>query len=268
MISRLKKENLDLEESYKDVGFTIRSTRIGDGIQFTSLPENYYNKTGKKLIDVSKHWYFNFNPYVLRHVEPKKTIELWNYPKVYDLPLLRKDKVYLSNSEIHASVLGVKNPTLIRPRLYAYEDHIPFSERTTILFHPFGISHGSLPNHVIKHVLQKYKGKDLYQIGLPSDPDLGISRITSQDLWELASIISRARLFIGVDSGPSWIAACYPDVVVKKVRTLFQFGHTEPEDWVPLSANNPHSFWDDRGLFQIFNTFEEDVGFTYSYKKL
>lgn len=250
----------------KTHGFTIRQVGIGDGVQFTSLPENYFRKTGQKLIDISKPWYLDSNPYVERDATPDEVKELWNYPKQYEWPKIREHS-YLSNAEIHASVFGIVHPHLIRPRLYRYE-HCPFEERESILFHPYGKSHGALPDEIIDHVLRKYKRTGrLRQIGLNTDPDLGIPKISTPTLWDLAYVISRARMFIGVDSGPSWIAACYPDVQIKKVRTKFQYGFCEPQDWSPLDVRNPHSFWDDRA-FQIYNTSEDDIGFTLSYKKL
>jgi hypothetical protein len=248
--------------------FSIRQVGIGDGVQFTSLPENYFLSTGKKLIDVSHPWYFDYNPFVERgeDAQEKDTIELWNYPKKYEWPVIR-DSVYLSNAEIHASIFGVKSPRLIRPRLYRYED-FPFEQRETILFHPHGRSHGSLPDPVIDHVLKKYgpSGR-LVQIGLPTEPSVGIPRLETSSYWELTEAISKCQMLIGIDSGPSWIAACYPDIVVKKVRTMFQYGYCEPKDWVPLDVRNIHSFWDDRA-FQIYNVTEDDVGFTMSYRKL
>lgn len=266
MMTSLEKERKSKENQYKNLGFTIRQVGIGDGIQFTSLPENFYRATGQKLIDVSKPWYLDHNPYVVRDIQPKKVVELWNYPKIYEWPHVR-DSVYLSNAEIHCSVFGIKKPHLIHPRLYKFED-CPFEKRNLILFHPFGNSHGALPDYVIKHVIQKYRKANLCQIGLPSHPDIGITRIKTENLWRLAEVLSRCKMLIGVDSGPSWIAACYPDVIIKKVRTKFQYGYCEPEDWVPLDIKNEHSFWDDQNLFQIYNCFETDVGFTRSYRKL
>jgi ADP-heptose:LPS heptosyltransferase len=122
-----------------------------------------------------------------------------------------------------------------------------------------------MPSHVIKHVLDKYgpTGK-LFHVG-ESPRDLGIPKIKTKTLWDLAKTISEARLFIGVDSGPSWIAACFPDIVIKKLRT-----RPAPEEfktWVPLHEDNIHSFWDDR-LHHVFNPTEDDIGFTYSYRRL
>lgn len=248
----------------------IRQVGIGDGVQFTSLSENYYRTFGRKLIDISRPWYFDYNPYVDRitqiaDVNEKDQIELWNYPKKYEWPRVR-DSVYLSNAEIHASLFNIKHPKLIRPRLYRFED-FKFNDREMILFHPFGKSHGAMPEHVIDHVLKKYRSDHLYQIGLSTEPDIGIKRIKTETMWDLAEIISKSRMLIGIDSGPSWIACCYPDVVVKRVRVKFQYGYCEPNEWVPLDVKNPHSFWDDRAA-QIFNTSDEDIGFTQSYKRL
>lgn len=265
MITALQKQKLEEEARYKNVGFSIRPIGIGDGIQFTSLPENFFRSTGQRLIDVSKPWYLDHNPYVIRNESPKKTTELWNYPKIYDYPHVR-DSVYMSNAEIHASVMGLSYPALIRPKLYKYEE-FPYEERETILFHPFGKSHGALPDFVIDHVLHKYRDCDLYQVGLPHERSLGIPTIFTPNIWDLVQAISQCKMFIGVDSGPAWIAACYPDVVVKKVRTVFQFGYCEPKDWIALDVKNPHSFWDDR-IFKIYNCFDFDCGFTESYKKI
>jgi hypothetical protein len=247
-------------------GFTIRQVGIGDGVQFTSLPENYFRATGQRLVDISKSWYLDFNPYVDRETKPDEVKELWNYPTQYPWPKIR-DTVYMSNAEIHASVFGVRNPPLIRPRLYRFED-FPFENRQLILFHPFGKSHVALPDYIIEHVVKKYSPTGrLIQIGLPSDPGIGIPKMETPDMWSLVKAISECQLFIGIDSGPSWIAACYPDITIKKIRVNFQYGYCEPKDWVPLDVKNSHSFWDDR-MFQMYNTFDDDVGFTLSWRKL
>ncbi len=250
-------------------GISIKPTiGIGDALQYSSLPENYYRATGKRLLDVSKPWFFDHNPFVLRELPPgetlKKTTEMWNYsPKQYQWPVVREQGVYLSNAEIHASVFGV--PTgLNRPRLYKFEDH-PYENRHMILLHLDGKSHGNMPEHIIHHILKKYGGtRRLFQIGV-GGPSIGIPRIYTETLWELAEVISKSQMLIGMDSGPSWIAACYPDVIIKKVRTKPSTEYFKT--WVPLSADNVHSHWDDR-CHQIYNVSEEDVGFTSSYRKL
>lgn len=242
---------------------------VGDALQFSSLPENWFKQTGEKVIDVDKHWFFDHNPYVDRDPEkvPTKTIQMWNFsPLQYQWPNPRgsdKPAVYLSNAEIWAAVAGVPCK-LNRPRLYRFEDY-PFENREMILLHLKGISHGEMPKHIVEHVIKKYgPTKQLHIIG-PTFPELGLPHIQTETLWDLAEVISKARMLIGMDSGPSWIAACYPDVIVKKVRTkpLPEIFKT----WVPLEIRNIHSHWDDR-CHQIFNPTDEDIGFTSSYLKI
>ena len=238
---------------------------LGDGLQFSSLPENFFRATGEKLVDVSKPWFFDFNPYVVRDVEPEKTIELWNFgPTLRPWPRPRPH-VYLSNAEIHAAMLGVP-VVLNRPRLYRFED-VKFEDRKRILLHAKGRSNGDMPERIVEHVKAKYGGLCLYQIGLQSDPGYGIEKLYTPTFWDLAREISSAKMFIGVDSGPSWIAACYPDIVAKKVRVKLPDGEGLIEDWVPLEIDRIHSHWDDR-CFHIHNVTEDDRGFTSSFKRL
>lgn len=244
------------------VGISVKKTiGIGDAVQFTSLPENYFRATKQKLVDIASHWIFDHNPYVLRGVNRLDRIfELWNY-RPEPTP---REGVYLSLAERYTHILNV--PCIMnRPRLYKFEEPIPFQSRKLILLHVQGVSHGILPGNIIKHVIQKYGGNDLYQFGLPSEPEVGLPRIHPKDLWDAARIISQARMFIGPDSGPSWIAACYPDVLTKIVRTKPTLEHFK--NWVPLSARNIHSHWDDRSRL-IYNPSDDDHGFTWSYRRI
>lgn len=234
---------------------------LGDQIQFTSLPENYFRHTGRMLVDTAKCWIFDHNPYVLRDysVPPKLVYELWNF-QPHPKP---KRPVWLSLAEKHASILNI--PVVQKfPRLYVHED-FPFHKREKILLHTHGRSHGPMPDHVIEHVLKKYKGMPLFHICTPSDPDLGIPRLQTPTIWDLVKEISEARMLIGQDSGPSWIAACYPDIIVKKLRTRPTPEHFK--EWVPLDVSNIHAQWDDR-THQVFNPTGDDIGFTASYKRL
>lgn len=243
---------------------------VGDGLQFSSVPENYFRETGQKLIDVSRPWFFDFNPYVVRTDEKPQTIrEMWNFsPRRYDFPIPTGDEhrsrdVYHSNAEIHSLVWGVK-PTLIRPRLYRFEN-FPYHSRKTILLHIDGKSHGTLPEHIIRHVIEKYGPTgNLKLIGRPHHT-YGLEHIFTETLWDLAKVISEASMLIGADSGPSWIAACYPDVIVKKVRVRPVTSNYT--DWTPLAVKNFHAHWDDR-IFQIFNPSEYDAGPFQSYRKM
>ena len=238
---------------------------VGDALQFSSLPENYFRTYGKKLVDVNKHWFFDYNPFVLRDVEYSHVQEMWNWPTQFEWPIPRPEgpQVYLCNAEIWASLFKAKL-FQNRPRLYRFEEY-PYEKREMILLHTDGISHGKMPEHVLLHILKKYgnTGK-LYLVG-KSDENYGLPRIETPTLWDLAEVISKAKMFIGMDSGPSWIAACYPDVISKKIRMKPSLDVAK--DWIPLEIKNIHSHWDDR-CHQIFNIGEDDVGFMQSYRKM
>lgn len=243
------------------IGISVKPTiGIGDAVQYTSVPENYYRATGTKLCEIGTHWVFDHNPYLIRGPQIlEDSFELWNY-NPHPKP---KTPVWLSLAEKHASILKV--PVVQKyPRLYIHED-FSYEKREMILVHTHGRSHGEMPSHVIDHVLTKYWGMPLYHIGLPTDQEIGIPKISTKTIWDLVKVISQARMLIGVDSGPSWIANCYPDVIVKKLRMK-----PTPEyfkDWVPLDPNNIHSQWDDR-MHQVYNPTEDDIGFTSSYRRI
>lgn len=243
---------------------------IGDMVQFTSIPENYFRHTGKKLIDLSKPWVFDHNPYVLRDVPPENLhskVNIWD-AFVHNVPKqLNGREVLLSQAEAWSRHFGNYPVVLNRPRLYAFEE-FPFNLRRTILLHTHGVSHGKLPEHVVKHVLDKYKMEDVTLIGKRDSWDYSFRPppyIETNNIWDLSSIISRAKMLIGIDSGPSWIAACYPDIIVKKVRMFPAV--SELKSWVPLEWCRLGSYWDDRCM-QIYNPSEDDVGFTWSYKRI
>jgi|SRR5665213_405582 len=250
------------------VGIRV-STRIGigDAVQFTSLPENYFRCKGEMLADLEHHWVFDHNPYVVRYVQKvEEEHDLWRIltagkrVKVNDRPVL------LCNAEAHLHQFKI--PMILnRPRLYQFED-FPFEDRNMIFLHVKGVSHGQMPEHIVDHILDKYGEKNIVVIGPREDwiYKRNMHRnIHPNTLWELASIISKARMFIGVDSGPSWIAQCYPDVITKKVRL---FPDVEAlRNWVPLEWCRLGSYWDDRSAM-IYNPSENDAGFTWSYKKI
>lgn len=267
-LPRLAEERAKAEAiRQQSIGITIaQRIGVGDKLQFSSLPENYFRATGKKLIDLSRPWFFDHNPFVDRRssATPDRTMELWNHgPTQYKFISPHKVPVYTSNAEIHATALNVP-ARLNRPRLYLYED-FPFDQREKILIHIDGRSHGEMPDHVIQHLLRKYAPtRRLFQIGI-GGKDLGVPRIRTETLWDLAREISQAKLYLGVDSGPGWIAACYPDVVTKILRT--KPSPETFEKWIPLEVGNIHSHWDDR-CRQIFTPAEEDIGFTSSYRKM
>lgn len=237
-------------------------------MQFTSLPENYFKATGGKLVDVDNFWAFDFNPYVVRNHKGKvhRVQDLWNFSPLkftWPKPGNERPQVYQSNAEIWASVFDVV-PKLIRPRLYRFEDY-PFEKREKILFHIDGISHGQMPEKIVKHVLDKYGPTgQLHLIGRPTKT-FGLPVIYTETLWDLAEVLSQGRMLIGCDSGPSWIGSAYPDLVIKKVRT--RQPANDYYNWTPLEVRNFHSHWDDR-IFQIYNETDDDIGPFQSFRRM
>ena len=247
------------------IGMSIKThIGLGDAIQFTSVPENFYRTFGKRLVDVSGSWVLKYNPFVDRGIElpPGHITEMWDYqrpqPKPPERPLC-----YLSMAERHAWVFKAKVFTKY-PRLYIYED-FPLHKREKIFIQIQGKSHGRLPDHVIDHVLKKYKGFPLIQLDTKDVEDIGLPRVYTPDVWDLVKEISECKMLIGPDSGPSWIAACYPDVICKKVRMSPTPEHFQ--NWLPLEIQNIHSHWDDRFAL-ICNPTEDDIGFTASYRRI
>lgn len=239
---------------------------IGDAIQFTTIPENYFLSTGQKVIDGTNHWVFDNNPYIIRNPDEiqQKLSKLtygWNYNPRY-IPKSRS--CYTSMAEQHTGNLNI-TPFVRHPRLYQFENY-PIEKRRRILLQTQGRSHGKMPDYIIDHVIKKYKHLPLYHLCLPDHPDIGIPRLSTPTFWNMVEEISGCRMLIGLDSGPSWIACCYPDIVVKRLRMKPDL--EQMKEWVPLDAKNIHAIWDDLQLHQVYNQSENDVGFTSSYRRI
>lgn len=240
---------------------------IGDAVQFTSVPENYFRQFGEKLADHNRHWVFDHNPYVDRVSEKvDESINLWDLHCLNSPKEVNGRTFFQSNAHAHARHFKYQI-RLNRPRLYAHE-HFPFYQRNEILLHVKGRSHGQLPLQVVEHVLEKYGIERITLIGSAADwiYDLPMpARRETKNIWDLVALIARARMLIGPDSGPSWIAQCYPDVLVKKVRLLPSVEALH--DWMPLEWCRLGSHWDDRSAM-VYNPSDDDAGFTWSYRKI
>lgn len=250
---------------------------IGDSMQFSSIPENYFRNTGQCLIDIDQHWIFDHNPYVIRIENAKqycdKIIDLWQECDALKRNMRRPGAptVYLSNAEVVLSMVLEKGITYLnRPRLYKYENY-DFEKRQWILLHVSGRSNGDMPDYLIKHIIEKYKYTSyLIQIAGPKDKIVeGLHVIRPINPWAAAEVISKARMFIGPDSGLAWIAAAYPEVVVKKIRLTRPWGQVGNWDqWIPLQFRHAQSHWDDPGIFQLYNLEDTDHGIFKSWKRV
>jgi hypothetical protein len=262
------------------LGITLSGAQgLGDQLQFSSFPENWYRNTGEKVIDVGASWIFDHNPFVLRGLHPDRTVNLWSEPwpgrdRVNADQYTRKP-IYFSLAERTSSIFG--QPAYLRhPRLYRFED-LPVIEKRVVL-HTTGKNlapHASLgedrrrvlSDEIIEHVRTTYRGYEIIQVGARDDVDARVvDRRGLDDIWDVVKIIAQASIFIGVDSGPYWIAACYPRIFRKKV--LMQY----PPDYlrnafVPMHVLNNHVHWHDHSCY-YYNRSSDDAGITFSYLKL
>ena len=240
---------------YERLGIDIKDCPgIGDKIQFTSMPENYFKTFGKKMVDVNCEWVFDHNPFVIRGVEADSILKPW--AQFHPSP-----KHYTWRSLAERNAQYMKATVFLRhPRLYRFED----LKQTEIVVHTTGKSQGFMPEHVLSHIRKAYP--NAIQVGAKSDVTLGTHDWRGAEFWDVIKIIAQARVFIGVDSSLSWIAACYPKTWNKKL--LAQYTDEEKlENYTPMIPYAPHSHWHDTTA-SYYNVFERDVGFTYSYLKL
>lgn len=253
------------EKQNPKIGFVNSGRGIGDKIQFTSLPENYFLHTGRRMIDIEKEWIFDYNPFVERDIQPDIIVNLWTLMGQYD-EYIKKNNLfheYTGTIMKNCRMLGI--PCRIRtPKLYIYDDLIPNSKQ--ICVHTNGVSEGgTIPDEVIAEIHKRYtqNGYNVIQIGGKNDRDTGFSDFRGAPLLETTKIIATSEMFIGVNSGMMNIANCYPRV--RKKIVILQFSEERLKYFVP--GSNLFSHWIDFGL-EYFNKFDYDVGITHSYKTI
>jgi len=102
-----------------------------------------------------------------------------------------------------------------------------------------------LSEEIIQHVRETYRGYEIIQVGSKEDLDAQVIDCRGiPDIWEVVSIIAQAGIFIGVDSGPYWIAASYPRIFRKKVMMQYPPEYLRNR-FVPMHLLNPHVHWHD-----------------------
>jgi hypothetical protein len=263
------------------LGITFESALgMGDRLQFASFPENYHRNTGEKVIDVDHTWVFDHNPFVLRGEEPTHVINLWRQPWPELARIAPRDyfakPVFFSTADRTAGIFN-HVAYLRHPRLYAYEDlpripnrvvlHTTGSRKARIQPEQGEDEYRTLPEHIIDLIRKTYRNYDVIQVGAKDDVDANVIDCRGlDDIWETVRLIAQASIFIGVDSGPSWISACYPGIFKKKVLVQYP-----PEflrkSFVPMHIMNPHHHWHDFS-FTYYNRSQDDAGVTFTYLKL
>jgi hypothetical protein len=262
------------------LGITFRGAQgLGDQLQFSSFPENHFRNTGEKVIDLDGAWIFDHNPYVLRDVAPTGTVDLWTAAWPFKAGMTHEQyaarPIFFSLAERTSAIFN-HAAYLRHPRLYRFED-LPQIQKRVVL-HTTGkrlppvTPQGEdaarvLSAEIIEHVRSAYRGYEIIQVGSRDDVDAGVVDCRGiEDIWDVVKIVAQAAIFIGVDSGPYWIASCFPRIFRKKV--LMQY----PPDYlrrafVPMHVPNPHVHWHDASCL-YFNRGPDDAGVTYGYLKL
>ena len=262
------------------IGITFRGAQgLGDQLQFSSFPENHFRNTGEKVVDLDRPWFFDHNPYVVRDVVPDRSVDLWTS----EWPLRRgmafdeyaAKPVFFSLAERTCSIFG--HVAYVRhPRLYRFED-LPRLDKRLVL-HTTGRAIAPQPAHgedarrilseeIIEHVRSTYRDYEIVQVGSKDDIDARVVDCRGiPDIWEVARIIAQASIFIGVDSGLYWIAACFPRIFRKKVLMQYPPEYLRSR-FVPMHIPKPHVHWHDASCL-YFNRTRDDAGVTYSYLKL
>jgi hypothetical protein len=203
---------------------------IGEKLQFTSFPENHYRHTGEKVIDLDSAWVFDHNPFVIRGELPTSMINLWTlrWPH-YDGQISAEEfaakPVFFSHGDRTASIFG-NIPYLRHSRLYIYEDLKGLAIESSFT-RPENGAQKSEPvrarirrgyfQKVLDHIRKTYRAWDLIQVGAKDDVDAKVVDCRGMEsFWDVIKIIAQATIFIGVDSGPFWVAACYPGIFNKQ----------------------------------------------------
>ena len=231
---------------------------IGDRIQFGCLPENFFLNTGHKLIDVSKCYVFDHNPYVKRDESPERVVDLWTFP-------WEPSSKFLSKSERWCYGFDLKTCYLRHPRLYIHEDST--IKNNQVVVHTTGKMKGIFSDKVIDQIQTNYKDYEIIQIGGVNDKDTPFLDKRGLGYFETAEIISQSHVFIGPSSGMYHTARCYPKVR-KKVVVLDHDPDLTREN---LKIFQPYKMTQDDWLdfdTEIYNESEYDIGVTRALLKI
>ena len=254
-------------------GEARRFLGLGDQIQLTSFPENFYKNTGKKVIDLDNNFLFDHNPYILRNIKPDIVLDIWSmtdtdktgisYNEKQWIPSIAEKLLFFTNK-----LLGTKFKIYLRhPRLYKHEDITKINNQ--ICVHLTGISTGTCPEYIADQIKINYKDFNIVQIGKKEDKYFNqfIDK-KGLDFWDSAKIIAESLIFIGVSSSMMNLAFCYPKVIKKIILTESDDERIDILDnMMPMNPKIGHYHWLDWG-FCFYNKTQRDVGVSYSYLKI
>ncbi len=269
----------------KTYGISNSNQSIGNTVMWSHLPENYFKRYGRKLVDLDRSWVFDHNPYVERAPAPGQQAPLVNkidlsavdvHDDLYWQLYGRSLPVALSRPDEECVRFGFGQVALRHPRLYRYEDaktqhrkvvlHV-YSDRDDYALPPYENARRQIPGHVLDQILTRYAGWEIHQVGGAGDPKVdGCIDKRGLPIWDTVREIADAALFIGIDSGPMNLAACYPRIPRKIVLTQFDQDYLRTS-FCPMNARFKNHQWLDWSSV-YFNCSSEDAGVTYSYTKI
>jgi hypothetical protein len=142
--------------------------------------------------------------------------------------------------------------------LYRFEDVPMIPNRITVHTTAKGEG-GKMEDHVIAAIAERYKNFDIIQIGGKRDKKTPFENKLGLDFWKTAEIIASSSIYIGVNSGMMHVASCYP-----RINRKIIINKKDIHWWKPMCNDE---VWIDHNC-QYYNQFANDVGVTYSYKKI
>lgn len=233
---------------------------------FPHFQKIIFLNTGERLIDVDKSWIFDYNPYVIRTEENYTNLEIIDIWNNIGVPGKdddwKKSSIIKSISERTCDLFNFKT-YLRHPRLYNFEK-IPLKSNQ-IVVHLQGRSFGNVPDYVAEQILKNYEGFDLILIGSEDNKYIpGFINKLGLDLWNTTKLISESPIYIGLSSGFLSISFCYPRI---NKKVLLMENSNILKELIPMDSNNSNYHWLDHS-FSFFNIKEEDIGVSFSYKKI
>jgi hypothetical protein len=249
------------------------TSRIGDALIWSSIPEMLFKQQGKKIVDMDNHWQFDNNPYVVRNVSVKNIIPVQALADKSTFHYnLRNQHSFTSIVDRMCAYFGLEC-TIRHPKLYKYEDskRNPLKVILTTQGNNQGLMMGEtspriIPDYVIEQIKENYSGFEIVQIGSKTDKRAeGTIDKRGLTIWDSVKEISEAMYYIGVNTGVMHIASAFPHITKKIV--LAEYNKNSLQYYIPLSANNHHSSY----LYfaeQFFNVYNEDIGVTTTYKNI
>ena len=250
------------QSSNIDVGLILNGPGLGDNLILTSLPENFFRNTGRKLIDVNRHNLFDHNPFVDR---TGKAEIFCSGRGICDEASSIKDRDKVRVFSIPQKILlafSLPKCYLRHPRLYFEESSRQRPNKVVV--HTTGKSiGGKLGKKVMDQIFKNYEGYDIVQVGGPKDEKMkGAADRAGLDVFNTAREISEAAIFIGVDSSMLHLASCYPKVRKKVLINYFKEEHFEK--FTPLQGDA--AWWEFN--IEAYCPFDYDVGAAMSWKKI